>query len=411
MSSRRWPAWHSIRNPHHECIIATYGYNLASSMSYDNRVLLKAHGPSYGVIPMSDKQALESWRLADVDGNPFPGAVHSAGLGGTITGRGADILVIDDYYKNRAEAESQTIRDKVQDGFGPDLFSRLAPAHAVVIVANRWKDTDLVGYLLAKCDPDHESYDPEMPVWEHFKYPAYDELTDTFLFEERFGRDWYTKQRAMLGTYAWSSQGMQEPIARGGNRFKTGDENIQFHSSLQEFPDIRYFRFWDVASSEKERGKSDPDYTVGALIGIEEKDGLIHIWLKDLKRIRAEAPERNELIHSTAIAEDAMVGIESVAGYKDTYDIIKKLLRGVRMVRKVTVSKDKTVRSEPLEAIFEAGNIHVIRAAWNNAFVTEFSGFPDGAHDDIVDAVTGGFHLAKKNAPVKMDFNRDAIGL
>ena len=411
IASKRWPAWHEIRNPDHEFIIGTYGAELSQSMSYENRTLLRDHGEDYGVVPQSDRQSVGSWRLASPCGDLFKGAIHAVGLRGVVTGRGANILAVDDYYKNREEAESPTIRQKVWDGFVSDLMTRLAPVHGVAIVANRWKDTDLVGKIKNKNNPAHEDYDPKFPVFEVFTHSAYNEETDTYLFEERFSREWYEKQRAMLGTYAWSSQGQQEPIARGGNRFKTGPGHIVYHTDLNDFPDMRYYRFWDPAATEAERGSADPDSTVGALVGVQVEDGLEHVWIKDIVRGKWEAPERNRRIVETAKKETNAVGVESVGGFKEAYDVVRAALKGIRMVSKQTVSKDKGVRAEPLEAIFEAGNIHVMRTGWTNVFVEEFSAFPDGTHDDIVDAVSGGYHMAKKHMHQNLGFGRGSIGM
>jgi len=405
--SRRWPAWHMIRNPDHEFIITSYGYNLASSMSYDCRELLKKTAGLYGIIPKQDRRALESWKISN-----HYGAVHSAGLAGVITGRGADVMVIDDYYKNREEAESLTIREKVWHSFESDLMTRRAAVSAVVIVANRWKTDDLVGILKEKSNPSSDFYDPLFPKFEIIEFPIQHPETEEFLFLEKFSKEWYETTKALLGSYAWASQGMQNPIIKGGNRFKVGAGHIRYHNDLNDFPkDLRWVRFWDLASTEKSRNKENPDYTVGGLVAVQKVGKLEHVWIKDLKRGRWNAPKRNEIIIKTA--EDDGPGVtvatESVGGYKDTYHIIKNALRGLRIVKKVTVSQDKGIRAEPLEPIFEAGNVHLMTAGWNSVLVSEFSAFPNGMFDDIVDTISGAYKECSKRIATKI--NRESLGI
>ena len=83
-----------------------------------------------------------------------------------------------------------------------------------------------------------------------------------------------------------------------------------------------------------------------------------------------------------------------MAGYKDTATTMQALLYGQRVVEGIPVSKDKVVRAAPLEPLFEAGHVHLLRAPWNDLFYNEFAGFPKGAkHDDVIDAVSGAYHM------------------
>ncbi|MBO5802647.1 MAG: hypothetical protein J6R64_02780, partial [Lentisphaeria bacterium] len=183
-----------------------------------------------------------------------------------------------------------------------------------------------------------------------------------------------------------------DPTPRGGNLFRT--ENIQI---VDEVPsNIRYCRFWDLASTEKERAKDDPDYTSGALVGACLVNGQWQVYVKDVKFIQAEAPKRNELIRQTAEADGMAVriGVESVAGYKDTYHILKELIRN-RVIQKINASRDKVIRCPELEVPIECGNLFFLRGDWNNPVLAEMASFPAGKHDDNVDAIAGGFAMAR----------------
>jgi predicted phage terminase large subunit-like protein len=111
-----------------------------------------------------------------------------------------------------------------------------------------------------------------------------------------------------------------------------------------------------------------------------------------------EAGARNRLILETAEKDGPAipVGIESVAGYKDTYTILRDILTGLRTVQKIAVSSDKVVRAGTVEPIFESGHVHLRRAWWNDRALTQLAQFPAAAHDDIVDAITGGHAMAER---------------
>ena len=114
----------------------------------------------------------------------------------------------------------------------------------------------------------------------------------------------------------------------------------------------------------------------------------------------------NEIIRATSMSDGQAVRVlvESVAGYKDAYETLKGILAGLRAVHKVEVSGDKGVRAAPLEPIFEAGNIFIARAAWNELFIRHFTEFPEGSHDDVVDAVAGAYNHLNRNDGM-MTFN------
>jgi predicted phage terminase large subunit-like protein len=384
--SRTWPVFHLGRNPTHEVILSSYNYDLASSMSYDARALMARVGPAlFGLSIERARSALSSWRL-----HGYPGACHAAGIGGTITGRGAHILVVDDYFKNREEAESETIRQKKWESFESDLLTRLAPAHAVVIVANRWHEDDIVGRILDRNNPNHENYNAEFPRFECINFPAWSEEYG-WLFPERFDEQWYLAQRAFMGTYAWNAQGLQEPRPRTGNMLRADLVRMVKPEAVPE--GLRWRRGWDLASSEKEVVKDDPDYTVGTLAAYDRKTNRIFIqevirgqWsaLKRKRRMVEAAKRDGRSVH---------VKVEVVGAYLDAYNIVKNALKGRSIVRKVTAARDKVARASALEAIFEAGNVNVVTPPeggappWFHEWKTEFLGFPRGKHDDQVDSL------------------------
>jgi len=109
--------------------------------------------------------------------------------------------------------------------------------------------------------------------------------------------------------------------------------------------------------------------------------------------------------------DSVKVAIEANTDSKDTYETFMEIMKGVRSVVRITSHKDKVVRAEPLEAVFEAGNVHVLRADWNMEWFTEVSAFPNGKHDDMVDNLSSGFNKIKGSGGVVGSVHTEAVGM
>lgn len=391
--SRHFPPYFLGHATDAEVILATYGQGLSNAHSRDARRVIKsdAYAEIFPDVRISsESSSVQSWGISGHNGK-FQAITISAGG----TGKGADLLVIDDYLRGRSVAESALIREQQWNNFAGNLMTRLAPVHIVVILATPWHVDDIIGRIKQRIDPKSDLYDEEFPHFEVMKFPARNE-DGTFLFPERFSESWYRKQFAILGDYQSAALLQCEPTIRGGNMIKTGGVRIE-----DRMPDgLRWVRFWDLASSTKELAKQDPDSSAGARVAVRKEKGIPHLYIDDVVFCQAEAPERNRLIVSTAERDGGAVpiGVESVAGYKDTYTTMKSILQGRNIVQKVTVSVDKVVRAGEVAPVFDAGNVHMKKAWWNQAVLEQLAEFPAGKHDDIVDAITGGYAMALDHA-------------
>lgn len=383
--SRHFPPFLFGRNPDTEIILATYGADLSEKMSRDARSIMRSDKyselfPGTGIDPGSSSVARWS-----IEGRK--GELNAVGIAGGVTGKGADVLIVDDYLKTREAAESSVIRDKIWHGFTNELMTRLAPAHIVVVLATRWHVDDVIGRIKKMMETEQD-----FPRFKFIEFAARGE-DGSYLFPERFSEDWYRRQFATLGQYASAALLQGSPVVRGGNLFKV-DRIRTIESSP---PGLRWVRYWDLASSVKERIKDDPDRTAGAKIAVRTTNGVDEVFLCDMKVLEAEAPERNRVIKTTAKldGQGCRQGVESVAGYKDAYTTLKGILKGTSTVHKCSVSGDKLVRAGDLEPVIEAGNFYLIKGDWNGPFLEEITNFPSGDHDDQVDSVTGGYLFAK----------------
>jgi len=371
--SRRYPVWHLNTHPEHEIILASYSADFAHELSIDALKCFRESSPLFGLRP--GRQRANFWT---VDGHK--GKVNAVGLGGSITGRGANVFIIDDYIKSRQEAESETIREHLWDSFKSDLWTRRAPVHAFIIVATRWHVDDLVGRIQEETEKGDG-----FPQFKMVKFPAQNE-DGSFLFSEKFSEAYYTSQKA-LGIYAWQSMFQNDPAPRMGNLLRA--DLVNWINESEVPAGLQWRRGWDLASTEKERMKDDPDYTVGTLAAYDKTTRRVYV--RDVVRGQWSALKRDKTMIDTA-KDDlsrgcSRVNIEAVGGYVDTFNRIRSNLRGTAVVRKITPMLDKVARASVLEPIFEAGNVYAVNGSWRQKWENEFLAFPGGKHDDQVDSL------------------------
>ena len=385
--------------PDKEIMLISHSADMAEGFSEfaRNLMLTNNYQRLYDVALSQSTHSKSRWSLDNGMGSTYWG-----GIGSGISGKGLALGIVDDIFGKREDAESQTNRDKQWEWWGDTLMSRRAPVSILFLVITRWHIDDLVGRIINRNTPGHTDYNPDYPVFEVLKFPAGTE--PPYLFPERFDETWYRNSFAAAGRYGTASLYQCEPYVRGGNVFEV--DKIQVLNEMP--PGLVWRRAWDLASTDKELNKSDPDYTVGALVAVQKfknESGVIcdRIYVKDIRRKQAKAPERDRLIKSTADIDGPIpIGIEGVAGYADTVNYMREHFKGSRTVVTLEAEKDKVVRAQCLEPIIEAGNFYIQRAEWDTAMIDEFSAFPNGNHDDIVDAVVHGFNMSKNN----MDFSR-----
>lgn len=383
--SRLFPAYYLYRWPERFVGIASYGADLAYTLSRAARENFERGG---GQLHRASR-AVKHWLTR------LGGGLWATGVGGPATGKGFHLGIIDDPIKDAKEAASEAKRSGDKDWYGSVFSTREEPGGAIVVVQTRWHEDDLSGYLLsleaeepeywhivnlpAIADPDDAPSFPETctvhPDWREKGEP---------LCEERYPLARLKKVAKRIGEYFFGALFQQRPRPRDGGMFSGAIEIVDAVPAGA----IRV-RYWDKAGAAPGKG----DYTVGVLLAY--KDGITYI--EDVERGQWPASERNAKIKEVAELDRQSYGrvptyIEQPPGLaKESTDTVIKLLQGF-VVEGVPVQGDKIERAEPFAAQWQAGNVKVVRGLWNRAYLEEMRGFPTGKNDDQVDGSSGGYN-------------------
>lgn len=417
IASRNFPAWLLGLLPDSRIILTSYGVDLATRHSRFIRdtVLSAEYQALFGnksakIYPVelsSDSRSTESWDLA----RPYRGGVKAAGVGGGITGLPAHLLIVDDPFKNREEAESEGRRDLVDDWYRSSARTRLRPNAAVVVFHTRWHPDDFAGRLMQRMLAD-----PLADQWEIINLPAlaldsypldveeqqkkmrdgvFLPLRDALgrkpgqaLWSVAYSEDWLKGTKAELGVYDFEALYQQSPFPKSGQKYKR-----EWFKAIPKMPDdvtIKYVvRLWDKANSTK------GDYTVGALIAYGS-DGFFYIL--DVARGQWSSYDRDQKMLKISVTDREAYGKVYIwhqqdpgSAGKDSAEATNRLLMGFP-VKFETVTGDKATRSEPMESAFQGGMIFLLKGAWNEAFVDECVSFDRGKYDDQVDAASGAYN-------------------
>lgn len=368
--SNALPAWWLSNHPQGEIIMASYSLNLARNNARACRDLFESewHRRCWPSLRFCVDTA-DSFQL-EGKANGRPNLI-AAGTGGSITGSGADIFIIDDPVKDALEAESVTYRDRVYAWYKMVVESRLSPGGKKIICMTRWHHEDLVGCIL-RDDPDS---------CRVLHMPAIDEDGHA-LWPERYDVPALERKRAVLGGRSFEAQYQGRPTPLEGGLIKGAWIRRGPHMG----PDAVRCRYWDKAATH-----GGGDWTVGCLMAMEDGQYCI----EDIIRIQGSPAEVQETIRRTAESDGVEVRIRmeqegGSAGVEviDTY--ARRILLGFDF-RGDKPTGAKEVRAGPMIAALENGNLWISDAHWNRELIEEFTQFPLGAHDDQVDACSGAF--------------------
>ena len=373
-----FPAWWFTHHPQSSIITACHTADLADHFARRVRDLVRENTDVLGYELAKDDRAAARWRTST------RGDYFATGIRGPITGRRADLVLIDDPIKSHAEADSAQSRDAVWNWYRSDLATRLKPGGRVVLIMTRWHQDDLGGRLI-ESDPG----------WHIVRLPALAEHDDplerlpgTALWPDWENEAALARKRQTIGARNWQSMFQQNPNPDTDALFVTS--RITLLEQRPEF--VREVRAWDLAATLPSEGR-DPDWTVGLKLARTEAGQCVVV---DVVRLRAGPTEIARTILATAGADgpQTLVGLPQDPGQAGKQQIawLTQCLAGHR-VQASPETGSKLTRATPAAAAVEAGRLRLMRAPWNRAFLDELRDFPQGRKDDQVDALSRAFAL------------------
>lgn len=402
----RYIAWRMIGDPKMNLILGCYNQRLANRFSRKIRRIVGEY------LPLSkERRAVDEWETA------AGGTLCAVGVGGGVTGYGAGLIVIDDPVKNRAHAESIAYRESVSDWFNDDIYTRLEPNAAIVLIQTRWHEDDLAGRLLKEIDDGGERWDvlslpalaeaakdegerrkdkgkdeeqseiselPEtlslIPHPSSFVSDPLDRELGEALCPERYDRDALLRIKKKIGSYAFAALYQQSPTPRDGGLFK----RKWFTRLVERAPEgLRWFRGYDLAVSTK----TSADFTASFRCA---KDFEGNLYIADGYRDRIEFPEqRRYVVERMKQEKNTAHGIEAALHGRAFVQELRREreLSGVPL-KAIRVDADKFTRALAWANLAEEGKVILVRGPWIDDFLDEVCRFPDAKHDDQVDAVS-----------------------
>lgn len=374
LASRRFPAWFMGRDPYRQVIFATYNQTFAEDFGRDVRSVMRSPGfaaafPSCEL--KRDSQAAD--RLQTTEG----GLMAFVGAEGSVTGRGADLLLIDDPFKGRTEAESAAERKAVWDFFTSAAYTRLMPGGRIVIILTRWHEDDLVGRIF-----NQDYVDPEEAAkWEVLSLPAINESGEA-LWPDRYPLETLTSIRRTIGSRDWSALYMQKPTPDDGMYFL---RQMFKPYQLGELPkNLSVYGASDHAVGTKQQN----DASVLGCAGVDEQGD---IWLlPDLAWGRFAADVAvDEMIDQFQRNKPIFWWAEKGHISKSIGPFLNQRMRErevYQSVEEMTPSADKLTRARSIMARAAVRPIRVpaFMGWWPDA-LEQLLKFPNATHDDFVD--------------------------
>jgi predicted phage terminase large subunit-like protein len=373
-ASYLFPSWVIGREPKTKIIQTTHTAELAVNFGRKVRNLIATteyQNIFDSVNLQADSKAAGRWSTN------HGGEYFAAGVGGAITGRGADLLIIDDPHSEQ-DALSDTAMEHAYEWYTSGPRQRMQPGGAIVIVMTRWSLRDLTEKVLKA-----QGYDEQADKWEVIEFPAL-MPSGKPCWPEYWDQKELEGVRASLSASKWNAQWQQNPISQEGAIIK---KDWWQRWDNPEVPQLEYvIQSYDTAFSRSETA----DYSAITTWGVfyPKQDGPANLILLDSKKGRWDFPElKKQALEQYNFWEPETVIIEAKASGTPLTQELRQL--GIPVVN-FTPSKgnDKMTRVHAVSTLFESGMIWAPDERWADEVIEECAAFPNGDHDDLVDSTT-----------------------
>lgn len=387
--AKDFPTWVLTQNPDCRIVTASYAQGLANRNGRTIRRNLTDH-PTLGLTIAPDNGAVHEWQLAGHEGG-----VLSVGVGAGLTGRPADLLIIDDPIKDRKEADSETFRENVWNWWTDVASTRLAPGAPVVVILTRWHQDDLAGRLLAAEDghtwrviniPAQADHSPEKGETDPLGREPGEFMVSA---RGRKTRQWEAI-KVRSGSRTWASLYQGRPSPAAGNIFRrdwwrTYEQPLwveRFDGSRVVVDADEVLISWDLAFKDTQAS----DYVCGQVWARRGAD----CYLLDQVHARLDfvATCREFRVLAARWPQALLKLVEDKANGPA---VIAQLNRTVPGIVPEEPQGSKEARAAAISPLVEAGNVWLPApelAPWVGDFIEETAGFPNAAHDDQVDAMS-----------------------
>ena len=385
LATIKFPAQTLGLHPDWPIIVSSYSAELAEDFGLKTRDILndERYKAVFTTTLRTDTQARGRWLTES------GGGYTATGVGGAITGRGFKVGIIDDPFKNREEADSQVIREKVWNWYTSTFYTRQEGVSAIIVICTRWHLDDLVGRLLEAQKAAEQAQLIEYDRWQVIRFPAIAEENEQYrkagepLWPEKFTLPTLHNIRNTIGVYDWSSLYQQNPILAENAEFKQEWFRYYEERDLQG-KDLRYTTTVDLAISKD----SAADNTVIRTVAKEQDKPEWYLveesagHLDPLQTIDAifyhQQKYRSEVYLETVAYQKALkYFLEEEQRKRQQYFLVNELTRNT------STSKEQRIRG--LVPLYKTGVIYHRRS--DVELEREELQFPKGKHDDRLDCL------------------------
>lgn len=393
--SENLPAWYLGNFPDNRIILACHTQELASTFS--RRIRNKLNHPLWpfeGVAVADDKASVKAW---DIGGHQ--GGLYAVGVGGSPTGHGANLIIIDDPIKNAQAADSQTFRDELWEWYTGTIRTRLEPGGVIIVTATRWHEDDLTGRLILEQSKGGE-------VWEEVHMPAVSDEGQP-LWPERWPVEELAKVKQGTSERVWAAQYQGKPVLGSGGLLARG-----YWKRYKELPKLAKAEI--LVDSAFKTGVHN-DFTVFALWarGVDGDAYLVWRWREKVEfpalirlghKVHQRAEEMLPGMKIPLVVEDKASGQSAIQTWRQPLPLADgtHLPKLPVIAYPVPANLSKISRAEGVSGYVEGGKAHIpAEAPWLEEWLAEHERFPLGAHDDQVDtSVMGLERLCKPRTVV-----------
>ena len=386
--SERLGAWYLLNHPEHHVILISYGDVLAKRFGKQNLNAMKSFAPAFGVELDPTRATSQDMYIKDHDGYMI-----SRGFGAPLTGYSGNLIIIDDPVKNAEEAASEANRESKWDEFLRTIMTRQQDVTRIILIMTRWHEDDLAGRIKqdlselctvvnipCECESDEDL------LGRNVGDPLCPELGKDEKWLETTKKAYVTEN----GQRAWDALYQGRPTAMEGNLFLRDSwgfyDREKYKAGEMEFD--RVVMSVDATYKDTKRsdfvsiqviGKKDRDYYL--LDRVHRRMTFLHT-VEEIVRLKAINPKVKQIY------------IEDKANGSAIIEVLRDRVKGVVAV---TPHESKYARAEAVAFIQQEGHIHLPKkTGWVYEYINEFATFPNGAHDDDVDALTQALNKLRK---------------